>query len=176
MVLFGAAPGAFLQAVLVRPTDREAGGRVAATSLRIGLNRFERLIDAARKNQGSARFTCGQPLSPAGFRLRANSGRETSNIAAVFVRVDSDWLSFLQPESSLSLSLQTCPRDRAQVAALPDAIPAALIGRLARDQRARAGRCGAPPGSTRFVASWEPRAIAVFAIVVDAKDERQSRY
>ena len=58
-----------------------------------------------------------------------------------------------------------------------DAIPAALIGRLARDEKARGlgiGELLLADALRRILAA--SKTLAVFAIVVDAKDERAAKF
>ncbi|HZF10336.1 MAG TPA: GNAT family N-acetyltransferase [Thermoanaerobaculia bacterium] len=134
-------------------------------------------IEPLGKNQDRARFTCGQPDLDAWFRLRASQD-EKRNIARVFVAVDSELgVVGFYSLSSLSLSLQDLPEEIAHKLPRYDAIPAALIGRLARDQRVRGQGVGElllADAIRRIVGAG--RAIAVFAIVVDAKDERAGAF
>lgn len=75
--------------------------------------------------------------------------------------------------SSLSLSLEHLPEEIARKLPRYDAIPAALIGRLARDERVRGQGVGElllADAIYRILGAGS--SIAIFAIVVDAKDER----
>lgn len=79
--------------------------------------------------------------------------------------------------SSLSLSLDHLPEQIARKLPRYDAMPAALIGRLARDERV----CGKGVGELLLADAIHRvlgagRSIAVFAIVVDAKDERAAAF
>lgn len=79
--------------------------------------------------------------------------------------------------SSLSLSLESLPEDVARRLPRYGAIPAALIGRLARDERARGQGIGElllADAIQRILGAG--RSLAVFAIVVDAKDERAAGF
>jgi ribosomal protein S18 acetylase RimI-like enzyme len=120
-----------------------------------------------------ARFSCGQPDLDAWFRLRASQD-EKRNVARVFVAVDAELgVVGFYSLSSLSLSLESLPEAVARKLPRYDAIPAALIGRLARDERVRGQGVGElllADAIRRILGAG--RSIAVFAIVVDAKDER----
>lgn len=99
-------------------------------------------------------------------------------MARVFIAVDSDLgVVGFYSLSAFKLDLDDLPEEI--VRKLPrydDGVPAALIGRLARDAHARqgprrslGGGCGAPD-------PWRCQALAVLAIVVDAKDERAAAF
>lgn len=120
-----------------------------------------------------SKFSCGQPDLDSWFRLRASQD-EKRNIARVFVAVDADLgVVGFYSLSSLSLSLENLPEEVARKLPRYDAIPAALIGRLARDERVRGQGVGElllADAIYRILGAG--RSLAVFAIVVDAKDER----
>jgi GNAT superfamily N-acetyltransferase len=99
-------------------------------------------------------------------------------LARVFVALDteSDVIGFYSL-SSLSLSLENLPQEIARKLPRYDAIPAALIGRLARDKRVRGQGVGElllADAIRRILGA--SRSIAVFAIVVDAKDDRAADF
>jgi GNAT superfamily N-acetyltransferase len=126
---------------------------------------------------GRARFSCGQPDLDDWFRLRASQD-ERRNIARVFVAVAPDLgvIGFYSL-STLSLSLDHLPQEVAHKLPHYDAIPAALIGRLARDERVRGRGVGElllADAIQRILGAG--RSVAVFAIVVDAKDERAADF
>lgn len=134
-------------------------------------------IEPLGKHHDRAGFACGQPELDDWFRLRATQD-EKRNVARVFVALDrredaaSDVVGFYSL-SSLSISLQNLPEEVARRLPRYDAIPAALIGRLARDERVRGRGVGElllADAIRRVLGAG--KAIAVFAIVVDAKDER----
>jgi ribosomal protein S18 acetylase RimI-like enzyme len=130
-------------------------------------------IEPLGKDHDRARFTCGQADLDGWFRLRASQD-EKRNIARVFVAVD-DGLGVVgfYSLSSLSLSPDHFPEQVARKLPRYDAIPAALIGRLARDERVRGQGVGElllADAVARVLGAG--RSIAVFVIVVDAKDER----
>jgi GNAT superfamily N-acetyltransferase len=129
-------------------------------------------IEPLAKHHDRSKFSCGQPDLDAWFRLRASQD-EKRNIARVFVAVDADLgVVGFYSLSSLSLSLEHLPEEIAHKLPRYDAIPAALIGRLARDERVRGRGVGElllADAIQRVVGAG--RSIAVFAIVVDAKDD-----
>jgi GNAT superfamily N-acetyltransferase len=130
-------------------------------------------IEPLGKHHDRAKFSCGQPDLDDWFRLRASQD-EKRNVARVFVAVDSELgVVGFYSLSSLSLSLEHLPQEIAHKLPRYDAIPAALIGRLARDRRVRGQGVGElllADAILRILGVG--RSIAVFAIVVDAKDER----
>jgi ribosomal protein S18 acetylase RimI-like enzyme len=105
--------------------------------------------------------------------LRASQD-EKRNVTRVFVAVSADLgVVGFYSLSALSLSLDNLPAEVAQKLPRYPAVPAALIGRLARDERVRGQGIGElllADAIQRILAAG--RSIAVFAIVVDAKDER----
>lgn len=131
------------------------------------------VIEPLGKHHDRAKFSCGQPDLDRWFRLQASQD-ERRNIARVFVAVDVEMgVVGFYSLSSLSLSLEHLPEEMAHKLPRYDAIPAALIGRLARDKRVRGQGVGElllADAINRILGAG--RSIAVFAIVVDAKDER----
>ena len=131
------------------------------------------VIEPLGKHHDRARFSCGQPDLDNWFRLRASQD-EKRNVARVFVAVTPDLgIVGFYSLSSLSLALESLPEEVAHKLPRYDAIPAALIGRLARDERVRGQGVGellVADAIQRILGAG--RSIAVFAIVVDAKDER----
>jgi GNAT superfamily N-acetyltransferase len=129
-------------------------------------------IEPLGKHHDRASFSCGQPDLDAWFRLRAGQD-EKRNVARVFVAVDAELgVVGFYSLSSLSLSLTSLPAEIAHKLPRYDAVPAALIGRLARDLRVRGKGVGElllADAIRRILGAG--RSIAVFAIVVDAKDQ-----
>jgi GNAT superfamily N-acetyltransferase len=124
------------------------------------------------KGHDRATFASGQGELDDWFRSRASQD-ERRNIARIFVATD-DGLGIVgfYSLSSFTLALADLPDDIARKLPRYDAIPAALIGRLARDQRARGKGVGEillADAIRRILAA--AASLAVFAIVVDAKDE-----
>lgn len=134
---------------------------------------MEIAIEPLGKHHDRTTFHCGQPALDDWFRHRASQD-ERRNVARVFVAATPDLgvIGFYSL-SSLSLSLETLPEEVAHRLPRYDAIPAALIGRLARDERARGQGVGElllADAIQRILGAG--RSVAVFAIVVDAKDDR----
>ena len=130
-------------------------------------------IEPLGKHHDRTTFHCGQPALDDWFHHRASQD-EKRNVARVFVAVTPDLgvIGFYSL-SSLSLSLETLPEEMAHKLPRYDAIPAALIGRLARDERVRGKGVGElllADAIQRILGAG--RSVAVFAIVVDAKDDR----
>jgi ribosomal protein S18 acetylase RimI-like enzyme len=129
-------------------------------------------IEPLGKHHNRAAFSSGQPDLDDWFRLRASQD-EKRNVTRVFVAVDDEMgVTGFYSLSSFTLSIHDLPDEIAHKLPRYDAIPAALIGRLARDVRAR-GRGVAElllaDAVRRILGAG--RSVAVFAIVVDAKDE-----
>jgi ribosomal protein S18 acetylase RimI-like enzyme len=130
------------------------------------------VIEPLAKHHDRAKFSCGQPDLDDWFQLRASQD-EKRNLARVLVAVDAELgVVGFYSLSSLSLSLESLPEEIAHKLPRYDAVPAALIGRLARDKRVRGQGMGElllVDAIRRILAAG--RSVAVFAIVVDAKDE-----
>ena len=134
-------------------------------------------IEPLGKHHDRTTFQCGQPALDDWFRHRASQD-EKRNVARVFVAVTPDLgvIGFYSL-SSLSLSLEALPEEVAHRLPRYDAIPAALIGRLARDERVRGRGVGElllADAIQRILGAG--RSVAVFAIVVDAKDDRAAEF
>jgi GNAT superfamily N-acetyltransferase len=129
-------------------------------------------IEPLGKPHDRAAFTSGQPDIDDWFRRRAGQD-ERRNIARVFVAIDDKRAVIgFYSLSSYTLALHDLPVDLARRLPHYDAIPAARIGRLARDQRARGQGVGElllADAVRRILGA--ARSVAVFAIVVDAKDD-----
>jgi len=134
-------------------------------------------IEPLNKQHDRAAFRCGQPDLDAWFHQRAGQD-ERRNIARVFVAVDSELgVVGFYSLGAFTLALPNLPKDVARNLPRYDAIPAALIGRLARDERVRGQGMGdllLADAIKRILGAG--RALAVFAIVVDAKDETAVRF
>lgn len=129
-------------------------------------------IEPLAKHHERAGFTCGQPDLDRWFRREAGQ-EEQRDVERVFVAVDVELeVVGFYSLSFLSLSLEDLPDEIAHRLPRHDAIPAALIGRLARDERVRGEGIGGlllADAIHRILGAG--RSVAVFAIVVDAKDE-----
>ncbi len=134
-------------------------------------------IEPLGKQHDRATFSCGQADLDDWFQHRASQD-DKRNVARVFVAVDDELGAIgFYSLSSFTLSLRDLPEEIARKLPRYEAIPAALIGRLARDERARGRGIGElllADGIRRILGAG--RSIAVFAIVVDAKDERAAEF
>jgi predicted GNAT family N-acyltransferase len=123
-------------------------------------------------NHDRASFTCGQPALDDWFRRRAGQD-DRRNVARVFVAMDDQRgvVGFCSL-SSFTLAFEDLPDEIARKLPRFDAIPAALIGRLAREQKVRGEGVGELllADAVRRILSAS-RTLAVFAIIVDAKDD-----
>lgn len=124
-----------------------------------------------------AGFSCGMAALDDWFRLRAGQD-EKRNVARVFVAIDDqDRIVGFHSLSSFTLSISDLPPEHAKRLPRYDAIPAALIGRLARDQKARGEGIGdllLADAVRRVVGA--SRMLAVFAIVVEATNETAAAF
>jgi ribosomal protein S18 acetylase RimI-like enzyme len=135
------------------------------------------LIERLGKHHDRTKFSCGNAELDNWFSVRASQD-ERRNVARVFVATDVDTgvIGFYSL-SSFTLSLDSLPETMRQKLPRYDAIPAALIGRLARDTRVRGRGIGElllADAVKRILSASET--IAVFAIVVDAKDDVAVRF
>jgi ribosomal protein S18 acetylase RimI-like enzyme len=124
-----------------------------------------------------AAFTCGQPALDDWFRRRASQD-EKRNLVRVFVAVDDELgVVGFYSLSLFTLAIEQLPDEIARKLPRYDAIPAALIGRLARDQSVRGRGIGELllADVVRRILDAS-RTLAVFAIVVDAKDDRAAAF
>ncbi len=129
------------------------------------------------KHHDRAAFACGEAELDDWFRRRASQD-ERRNMARVFVAAD-DAIGVVgfYSLSSFTLAFEDVPDEIARKLPRYDAIPAALIGRLARDRRVRGGGLGAlllADAIRRILGVG--RTLAVFAIVVDAKNARAAAF
>jgi GNAT superfamily N-acetyltransferase len=124
-----------------------------------------------------AAFSCGVAALDDWFHARAGQD-EKRNVARVFVAVDdqSGIVGFYSL-SSFTLAIADLPPEYAKRLPRYDLIPAALIGRLARDERVRGEGVGdllLADAVLRVVGT--SRSLAVFAIVVDARNEEAAAF
>lgn len=135
------------------------------------------VITPLDKHHDRATFSCGQPELDDWFRRRASQD-ERRNIARVFVATGDDiGIVGFYSLSSFTLTLHDLPPELASKLPRYDAIPAALIGRLARDERVRGNGIGKlliADALRRILGAAQ--SLAVFAIVVDAKDEKATAF
>lgn len=131
------------------------------------------VIEPLGKQHDRAAFSCGQPELDDWFKRRASQD-DRRNIARIFVAADNALgVVGFYSLSSFTLSLDIVPEEIARKLPKYNAIPAALIGRLARDTRVRGQGTGdllLADAVRRILAA--SKTLAVSAIVVDAKDQR----
>jgi ribosomal protein S18 acetylase RimI-like enzyme len=129
-------------------------------------------MEPLAKRHDRAAFSSGNQDLDDWFRHRAGQD-ERRNVARVFVAVDDELgIVGFYSLGSLSLVIEDLPPQIACKLPHYDAIPAALIGRLARAAHARGQGIGellVADAVRRILGA--SRSLAVFAIVVDAKDE-----
>jgi len=129
------------------------------------------------KQHDRSTFSCGQPDLDLWFRERAGQD-DRRNVARVFVAIDDAMgvIGFYSL-SSFTLAVDDIPEDLRRKLPRYDAIPAALIGRLARDQRVRGRGIGElllADAVRRILFASE--SVAIFAIVVDAKNAAAAEF
>jgi GNAT superfamily N-acetyltransferase len=134
--------------------------------------RFELL----HRGHDRAGFACGVAPLDDWFRTRAAQDQRR-HVAQVFVALDERGIVGFYSLSMFSLVLDSVPEDLRRKLPRYDAIPAALIGRLARAQRAKGSGLGdllLADATKRVLAATS--SLAAYAIVVDAKDEPARRF
>lgn len=117
-------------------------------------------------------FTSGVSALDDWFRTRATQDQRR-HVAQVFVAFDQLGIVGFYSLSMFTLALESLPDRLAHKLPRYEAIPTALIGRLARHERAKGSGIGdllVADAVKRVLAAAE--SVAAYAIVVDAKDER----
>lgn len=132
------------------------------------------VFEALGKQHDRTKFSCGRSELDDWFRRRAGQD-ERRNVARVFVAVDSELgVVGFHSLGAFKLELDDLPAELARkLPRYEDGLPAALIGRLARDVRVRGQGVGElllADAVRRILGASQ--ALAVLAIVVDAKDEQ----
>jgi GNAT superfamily N-acetyltransferase len=124
-----------------------------------------------------ATFSCGVNTLDDWFHLRAGQD-EKRNIARVFVAIDDQHgIVGFYSLSSFTLAITDLPPEYAKRLPRYDLIPAALIGRPARDERVRGEGIGdllLADAIRRVIGA--AHSLAVFAIVVEAKDAKAADF
>jgi ribosomal protein S18 acetylase RimI-like enzyme len=129
-------------------------------------------IEPLGKQHDRSQFSCGQADLDDWFQRRAGQD-ERRDVARVFVAVERELgVVGFYSLSSFSLELNDLPQEIARKLPRYGGVPAALIGRLARDVRVRGKGVGELliADALRRILS-AASTLAVFAIVIDAKDE-----
>jgi ribosomal protein S18 acetylase RimI-like enzyme len=135
------------------------------------------ILEPLGKQHDRSKFACGEAELDDWFRRRAGQD-ERRNIARVFVAVDSELgVVGFYSLSSFKLDVDDLSEEIARKLPRYDGIPAALIGRLARDIRVRGKGVGEllVADAVRRILS-AAQSLAVFAIMVDAKNERAATF
>ena len=134
--------------------------------------RFEPL----HRRHGRAEFASGVAALDDWFRTRATQDQRR-HVAQVFVALDEQGVVGFYSLSMFTLALDSLPEGLARKLPRYEAIPAALLGRLARHERAKGSGIGdllVADAVKRVLAA--SGLVAAYAIVVDAKDERGRRF
>ena len=121
-------------------------------------------------------FTCGVAALDDWFLERATQDQRR-HVAQVFVALDDRGIVGFYSLSMFTLVLESLPEALAHKLPKYEAIPAALIGRLARHVRAKGSGVGdllVADAVKRVLAATE--SVAAYAIVVDAKDASGCRF
>ena len=124
-----------------------------------------------------AAFSCGVAALDDWFHRRAGQD-ERRDVTRVFVAIDDRYgIVGFYSLSAFTLAIADLPPEHAKRLPRYDAIPAALIGRLARDERVRGEGLGElllADAMRRVLGAV--RTLAVFAIVVEARDEKAAAF
>jgi GNAT superfamily N-acetyltransferase len=123
-----------------------------------------------------AHFTCGAPALDVWFQTRASQDQRR-NVAQVFVAVRDGHVLGFYSLSMFTLALDSIPTHLARKLPRYEAIPAAIIGRLARAETEKGTGLGSlllADALKRVVAAAE--SVAAYAIVVDAKDDSGKQF
>jgi predicted GNAT family N-acyltransferase len=137
------------------------------------------VFEPLRKSHDRASFRCRQADLDDWFHKRAWQD-EKRNIARVFVAVErtrSNVVLGFYSLSAFTIALGALPEDLGRRLPRYDAIPAALIGRLARDETVRGQAVGEllVADAIKRIVSVD-RTLAVYAVVVDAISERAAAF
>src|SRR5664280_338548 len=135
-----------------------------------------KVIEPLGKHDRAA-FSCGVTALDDWFRFRAGQD-EKRNVERVFVAID-DQLGIvgLYSLSSFTLAIPDLPSEHKKRLPRYEVIPAALIGRLARDQRVRSEGIGdllLADAVRRVIGASQ--SLAVFTIVVEARNEEAADF
>ena len=134
--------------------------------------RFEPL----NRRHDRATFVSGVPALDDWFHTRAAQDQRR-HVAQVFVAIDEHGIVGFYSLSMFTLALDSQPEGLARKLPRYDAIPAALIGRLARHERAKGSGVGdllVADAVRRVLSAAE--SVATYAMGVDAKDDRGRRF
>lgn len=130
-------------------------------------------FEALGKHHDRAGFSSGQPALDDWFRKRASQD-EKRNLAHTFVAMDDELgIVGFYSISTLSVAFDVIPPEISRKLPRYDEIPAALIGRLARDERVRGKGLGELllTDALRRILDAS-KTLQLFVIIVDAKDDK----
>ena len=130
-----------------------------------------RFLPLERRHDRST-FSSGAAALDDWFRTRAAQDQRR-RVAQVFVAEDDLGVAGFYSLGMFTLALDSLPEHLARKLPRYNAIPTALIGRLARHERVKGTGIGdllVADAVTRVLGA--ATSVAVYAIVVDAKDER----
>lgn len=129
-------------------------------------------IEPLAKSHKRSGFRCGEPALDSWFETQAGQD-ERRNISRVFVAVDDVGVAGFYSLSMCTLSLENLPVALSRELPRYSAIPAALIGRLARDERVRGRGMGELLTADAILRVLSvTTSVAAYAILTDAKNER----
>ncbi|MGH8251935.1 MAG: GNAT family N-acetyltransferase [Steroidobacteraceae bacterium] len=135
------------------------------------------IIGPLDSSDDRAAFSCEEPALTDWFRTRAGQ-EQKRNIAQVFVARDNE-LGVVGYYSLSAFSIETSDLPDELGRKLPryDAIPAVLIGRLARDSRVKGRGVGELliAAALRQIVETTDR-LGIYAVVVDAKHEKAAAF
>jgi len=133
-------------------------------------------IEALSKKHNRKGFHCGEPELDKWFEVRAGQD-DRRNVARVFVALDDEGIVGFYSLSMFTLALDDLPTKLSRKLPNYQSIPAALIGRLARHERARScgiGELLVADAISRVLSA--AATVAAYAIVVDAKHARAASF
>jgi GNAT superfamily N-acetyltransferase len=134
-------------------------------------------IEPLAEHHDRRTFSCGEAELDDYFRRRAGQD-ERRNVARIFVAVSDDLgVAGFYSLSTCAINPGQLPEQIARKLLRYDTIPGALIGRLARDLRARgqgAGELLVADAIKRVLRA--DRSMAIWAILVDAKNQRAADF
>jgi GNAT superfamily N-acetyltransferase len=133
-------------------------------------------FEPLKKKHDRQSFMSGEAALDDWFRTRALQDVKR-NVSRVFVAIDDEGIAGFYSLSAFTLALDGLPTELSHKLPRYDAIPAALIGRLARAERLRGQRIGElllADAIKRVLAVDE--SMAIFAIVVDSKSESATKF
>ena len=121
-------------------------------------------------------FRSGEAVLDDWFHKRAGQD-DRRDVARVFVALYGERIAGFYSLNAFSLGLGTLPEDHSAKLPRYDAVPAALIGRLARDERYRGKGVGeALLTDAVRRALFAAKSLAIYAIAVDAKNTRAAEF